>query len=163
MKVVFGVDLFRTGILPIHLSVKNEGAERLQIRRDSIRLKSTQGRDVAPIQETELADLLTTVQPRLYTVPGPGAASVPFLFSLLANLEAGTLEATEAELQRAELETRRLSIFNIDETEVRDGFIYYDIRKHRVSTEKMELIVPIYDISDKKQYIVHLPLQIKRR
>ena len=145
------------GLLAIRVSIKNQGSNRLLLRRRDISLARSDGTVISSLPASTFAVL--GVKPR--AVFGPsyygGLGALPFLIADWGHIES---ERKDREVNLSIYRDKELYDATLTKGRSVQGYVYFVVPEGGASLEDLKLVVPVIDFDAATWYIVRLPMTL---
>jgi len=146
------------GLLAIRVLIKNQGSNRLLLRRRDISLARTDGTVISSLPASTFAVL--GVKPRAvfgsdYYTGGLGA--LPFFIADWGHIES---ERKDREANLSIYRDKELYDATLTKGRSVQGYIYFVVPEGGASLEDLKLVVPVIDFDAATWYIVRLPMTL---
>jgi hypothetical protein len=147
------------GLLAVRVSIKNQGSNRLLLRRRDISLVRNDGTMISSLPASTFSVL--GVKPRTVVFGSDyyrgGIWSLPFMLADLGPIES---ERKDREVNLSIYRDKELYDATLTKGRSVQGYVYFVVPEGGANLEDLKLVVPVIDFDAATWYIVRLPMAL---
>jgi hypothetical protein len=147
------------GLLAVRVSIKNQGSNRLLLRRRDISLVRNDGTMISSLPASTFSVL--GVKPRAVVFGSDyyrgGIWSLPFMLADLGPIES---ERKDREVNLSIYRDKELYDATLTKGRSVQGYVYFVVPEGGANLEDLKLVVPVIDFDAAIRYVVRLPLNL---